>query len=293
MGIKSQDLQVFNIIGKSSSHFQNNNQYDDKYSEGEEEMFRIRKKHESIKERLTKINRISNDLEASKKEFLKIISHEVRTPLNGIVGSIELMKLDLPDNIDNTLFHILDDSVKRLEKFCLDALLLTKFRLGEPVIKFNSVNIQTVLENAIQVNIQALTDKKIEVIQNAEYSPAIYADEKLLARCFGEIIENSVRNSPCNSIIKVSIRRKNRFLQIEFKDYGRGFSETAIKNLFKVFTRDQEFVDTNIGLGLTLVKSIITEHEGSVDIKNHDNGALVSLSLPIPGGERLREQSYN
>ncbi len=59
------------------------------------------------------------------------------------------MKLDLPDNTDVTLFHILDESARKLEKFCHDALLFTKFSLGERIIKLNPVAIQTFLKKAI------------------------------------------------------------------------------------------------------------------------------------------------
>lgn len=258
MDMKSQDIQVMEPIGERSNHFRNMNQYDLMNAVSDEEMISIRKKYERIKETLTKINRISNDLEASKKEFLKIISHELRTPLNGILVSIELMKLDFPDDTDETLFQILDESARRLEKFCLDALMVTKFRLGDPVLKFNSVDIQTILNSAIQINNQALNDKRIRVNQNAELSSTVYADAELLTRCFSEIIVNSINNSPGNSTINISVSRKNRSLQIEFKDYGRGFSEKAIKNSFNIFDYDQKLTDTNTGLGLTLVKYIIT-----------------------------------
>jgi K+-sensing histidine kinase KdpD len=270
---------------KSSISFPDNNNHDVRLDEYEEEMVIFRKKFDRIKEKLTRINKVSSDLETSKKEFLKIISHEVRTPLNGILGSIELMKLDLPDNTDETLFEILDESARRLEKFCYDALLFTKCSLGERIIKLNPAAIQAVLKKAILTNSQALTDKKIEVIQDAEFYTTIIADGELLTRCFSEIIENAIRNSPRNSTINVSVCKNDKFMQIEFKDYGRGFSETAINNLFKTFTRDQDFMDTNVGLGLTLVKYIITQHGGKVDIRNHEKGALVSLYLPVPVGE--------
>ncbi len=213
MDIKSQDKQELERIGERSNHFQNINQHDDMYDGSDEKMIMIRKKYERIKETLTRINRVSSDLETSKKEFLKIISHEVRTPLNGILGSIELMKLDLPDKPDVTLFHLLDESARRLEKFCYDALLFTKFRLGDRIIKLNPVAIQTVLKKAIQTNSQALTDKKIEVIQDAEFYTTIFADGELLTRCFSEIIENAIRNSPRNSIIKVSVHLSGEYLR--------------------------------------------------------------------------------
>jgi len=276
---KKSDDYKNNEKGKSGDHKKNPDE--DRYREYQDEMIRIRKEYESIKEKLTKINRISHELEVAKKDFLKIISHEVRTPLNGILGSLQLMKLDLSDDSDNALFNILNNSAIRLEKFCLDALLFTNLRLGERKLNFKSLNIQNVLEKAINDNMTALANKKIEIVQEPGFTSVVYADEELLSRCFSEVIDNSIINSPANSIINVAVKSDKRRVGIKFKDHGRGFSDKAINNLFKTFTIDQEFVDKNIGLGLSLVKYIIAEHDGNIEITNHENGALVTLYLPM------------
>ncbi len=101
-------------------------------------------------ENLAKMNLKLTELDSAKAEFLNLISHEIRTPLNGIILPVELLKdTGSPSEIKD-LIEILDSSVRRLEKFSMNALLITRLKTRSSDIKKQAINIEDIIVDAIE-----------------------------------------------------------------------------------------------------------------------------------------------
>ncbi len=234
-------------------------------------------------EELSKANEELLGLDKVKTEFLNIISHEIRTPLNGILGPIELIKHELNDSKLTKLFEILNYSVSRLEKFALTALTITELKSGVRCVSLEKINLNELIQKAL-ITINEISKPKnlrfdIGTISN---ELIIKGDLRELIMCFKGILENAVIYSPPGGNIFIRAESKNNGISCEISDEGPGFSEIALKNLFKLFRPGEPHIDQNIGLDLTLAKLIMEAHSGKIIIENLAvKGAMVKLIFPL------------
>jgi len=95
------------------------------------------------------------------------------------------------------------------------------------------------------------------------------------------LLGNAVKYSNENDTVFIKTSETNNSIEIEVIDEGRGFSDVALKHIFKLFTKGNEFVDQNLGIDLALVKLIVDTHNGKIDVwNNKTKGATVKIEFP-------------
>lgn len=257
------------------------------------EVYRVKKENEELnmllKEKnkeLEHINKEILELDKLKSEFIATLSHEIRTPLNGIIGSFELIKQetilqDKSKSLD-TLLQILDKSIKRLEKFTITAEHITwikakKYNLS--IVKLDVLN----LINEITLKYESeLKEKSIIVKKQINRDLNFYADEMLVRLIFSELLDNAIKFTGIKSQIIIKSYIVENILFVEFIDEGCGFKDKVLKNIFKLFLTDGEYLNQNIGIDLALVKIVMDIHEGHIEVfNNNTKGATVKLSFKV------------
>ncbi|NQU88081.1 MAG: hybrid sensor histidine kinase/response regulator [Mariniphaga sp.] len=233
---------------------------------------------------VTQLNNKLMQLDEVKSEFLKMISHEIRTPLNGIIGFTDIIKNSneaepLIDYID-----LLEQSTQRLEKFSLNALQLTSLKIGNYYIEKESVNIKEILNDCVNDLEQKIIEKSIAVKVNCSDELIYHADKELLKNAIFLIFDNAIRFSSDNGQIKLfSELTKERF-HVKISDNGKGFSSSALKNLFEFFGSGEQHLDQHVGMGLALANQIMIAHGGKIEVENQKKGgASVSLIISQNG----------
>jgi two-component system sensor histidine kinase/response regulator len=219
------------------------------------------------------------DLDRAKTEFLHLVSHEIRTPLNGILGPLELLK-DTPNaNEIGDLIEILDMSVKRLERFSLDALLITRLKTKQFEIKKDKINLSNLINEVLKKEKDKFLSRNIQVIFKDETKDGIILGEvELVTKCFENIIDNAIHFSPQNGKIEIKNYVEGQNTICEIKDTGKGFESGILGHQFELFTTGAEYKDNKIGIGLPITKMIMEAHGGSIIIGNHtEGGASVKL----------------
>lgn len=222
-----------------------------------------------------------DDLDSKKMDFLHIISHEIRTPLNTILGPISLMKNSMKDRRYRGLIDMLDSSASRLEKFTLTALAITELRTSQQRIAMEKISLDRLIRELIAVN-ELIKLKNLCV----EFTPGpkenfIAGNEAMVSRCLRGIIENAMIFSPIGGKIKIGISKSRDSIICEISDEGPGFSDAALRYLFRLFMPGEPHVDQNLGLDLTLARLIMDAHSGSIQAGNlPGRGAVVKLIFP-------------
>jgi len=220
------------------------------------------------------------DLDNAKTAFLQLISHEIRTPLNGIIGPLELLKGPFKTDDISKLVEILDISVKRLEKFTLDALLITRLKTRPDEIKKKEIDLSAVLQRIFEENEEMISSKNLAVSVNMQDDTGIVTGEpELIEKCFENIIKNAIIYTPENRRIEVSLLtgQENEKIIGVYND-GPGFSGEMLENVFDLFNTGSVCQDNRLGIGLPIVKLIMEAHGGNVKIENSEEGG-VSVSL--------------
>ncbi|MBT3209321.1 MAG: hybrid sensor histidine kinase/response regulator [Bacteroidetes bacterium] len=243
---------------------------------------KVLKRTEELKNALEKLddaNKELQGLDTAKNNFLMMISHEIRTPLNGIVGASSFLKDTLNEDSELSIFvDMLNISVERLEKFSTTALLITQLQAKYKFPR-ETINIAELAEYCIKYNEESSKEKNIGIVKNIDnYEINIEANKGLIEYAINSIINNSIKYSKEGDIVLLKIYTKGTEKIIEVNDNGRGFTQTAIENLFKPFSVGEPHYDDNVGLSLKAAKHIMEAHGGEIKAKNFlQSGASVSL----------------
>jgi signal transduction histidine kinase/CheY-like chemotaxis protein len=240
---------------------------------------RAQKELERSNKKLQENNRL-------KDEFLATISHEFRTPLNGILGSLELMQQE----VSNFNVAMAKGSANEMLNLVDQVLSYTELQSGNFIIKAAAIDLPELL-NKISDNMdQACRDKDIEfLIENNPRNPKIIiADKKRLLQAINPILDNALKFTERGHIslsIQIKYLDNQYLLLIKIEDTGIGIIESKRDDILDAFTQgDGSFSRQfgGLGIGLSLVKALCTQLGGSIDISSEENyGTLVELSLPI------------
>lgn len=214
------------------------------------------------------IKRIHSMVE-KEKEFLHNISHEIKTPLSAIRVNVESILLE--DTLDietsdtlNTVIYSIDS----LNKLIDDLALLTviekkKFKTEEFKVDESIAEVIADIKSLYKRN-----DLQIQFIINSKKT-SLNGSKELFKRAVSNLIENSIKYSKVNPEITINLSNKQNKIVISIKDNGVGISKANLKKIFDRFYRVDESRSKKtggVGLGLSLVKEIITSFNGRIEV---------------------------
>ena len=232
---------------------------------------------------VTELNKKLLELDQVKSEFLKMISHEIRTPLNGIIGFTDIIKNTNEAEPLMEYIDLLEQSARRLDKFSMNALLLTSLRLGNYYIEKESILISDELAVILTGIKNKITEKSISVTIDCPTKIMVLADRKLFTTALTIVIDNAIWFAPENGTIKISAKKIADHIEINISDNGDGFSPEALKNLFEFFGSGGQHYDQRQGMGLALAHQIMLAHDAKIEVHNlPEGGALVTLIIDHP-----------
>ncbi len=231
---------------------------------------------------IEKANVTIASLDRVKGEFLRLISKDIRKPLDRIISYTGLLKSRLrSDDLEEILNH-LDLSARRLEKFSKLGTIISDLQQNQGLVQKNNFHAGDLIRSVVANAEEEARAKEIRLI--TEIPPGdwvITGDPALLAIGFGNIVGNSIKYSHKGGVVRISLTSASDWFIFECNDQGIGFSEKALENLFKLFALGEKHTDKHIGLDLALVKLIADAHQGRVEAGNNQGsaGAYVRIYL--------------
>lgn len=229
-------------------------------------------------------------LEATEKlqtALLNSISHDLRTPLVSITGTLTSL-LDDQVRLDNAaqtvLLETAAEEAGRLNRLVSNLLDMTRLEAGVVQIHREYRDLQDVIGAALQQIGDRLKDRpvKVEIPPNL---PLIPLDFVLLVHVFLNLIDNAIKYSPAASEIEISVRIDDKEAQVDIADRGIGIPEEDLTHIFQKFYRVQRPSHiTGTGLGLSISKGLVEAHGGRIWANRRSNGgAIITVALPRNG----------
>ncbi len=223
-------------------------------------------------------NRQLSRLDEAKTEFLNLIGHEIRTPLNGILGPMQLIRTEKHGSELDLMLSLMEQSVDRLEKFALQALLITNLRTGKHVISIENTNLRDVFLN-ITANLESLLRKsKTKLLVNISDSLFVRADMELISLCFEKLIEYILQHISSQGELRVEAEMEKNYIHIFISDKRIKLGDNFLDDMHKLFEPSGEYSDSNPGIGMVLVNLILTAHNAEILVK--DVGATIEVKIP-------------
>lgn len=221
-------------------------------------------------------------LEDAKSYFISLISHELNTPLSGIIGGISFLEASITDPDSKDICDMVKESANRLRKMADASRLITQIKIDDVQTKFETINVSMLLDEVKTYYHAQFANIKYEFETGIE-DISLYINQYLIYKTLIVIIDNAIKFTySTDPIIIRSKRIEDKFI-IQVIDSGPGFSEHYLKNTYKLFiSTDIYSHDEGLGLGLSTCKMIMDYHDGEIHIENgEDYGGIVSLKFKL------------
>ena len=234
---------------------------------------------------ITDVTRLRN-LEKMRSEFVSNVTHELKTPLTSIRGSIELLKSSDRDEETRRYFYdVLDIEAERLQHLIDDMLVLSRIENAKDDPSARPCSVAEAVRNCAD-RIGAVAEKnQVSIVLHLDESIYVSCSPTRLEQLFGNLIENAVKyNTPNGSVTITSLRQKGTAL-IRVQDTGIGIAKEHFDRLFERFYR----VDTSrsravggTGLGLSIVKHLVVLYGGDIEVDSEiGKGSTFTVRLPL------------
>ena len=225
----------------------------------------------------------------SKSEFMSTVSHELKTPLTSITAFLDILSRNRPGNLlpkQIEQLAVMRRNGQRLDMLINDLLDLSRIESGQFSLRFDPFDANEMVSE-LAVSFEPLTQAKSQrlEIDMADNPIWVKGDQARISQVVGNLISNASKYSDEGTTISLALTQPGDHLRIEVKDSGYGIAEKDIPNLFTLFFRVDDATTRSVpgtGLGLAIAKTIITMHEGEINVTS-ELGVGTSVSIEIPG----------
>ncbi len=243
---------------------------------------------EQIYERERKARDEAEEANRMKDYFLTIVSHELRSPLNAILGWTKiLLSQKIDEKTTLNALKTIERSANAQAKLIEDLVDSGRIASGKLRLEFRPANIYEILKTVCNSHQPQAEAKNIKLGLQAERQDiAIFADTFRLQQVFNNLVSNSMKFTPEGGEIQMRLSTVTDKVIISVEDNGRGINPEFLPNIFRQFTQGDEKISgdrSGLGLGLSISKILIEKHGGKVCAESEgiSKGAIFTVVLPI------------
>ena len=220
----------------------------------------------------------------AKDEFLAMLGHELRNPLNAIATSIEVLnRVDASTSIAMRAREIISNQTRKLAH-TMDRLLSVGQVIASGVeLLRQPVDLAGLAQRAIAAA-QPKAAAKQQALRGDLSDTWVHADAQRIGEVLEQLLDNAIRYTPPGGTVDVQVRCEEDRALLRVRDSGPGIAPALLPHLFEPFVQGERSLDRRaggLGIGLTLVKRLVEMHGGSVDASSSAQGTIFEVRLPL------------
>lgn len=222
------------------------------------------------------------------------VAHELRTPLMAIQATVEAM-IDGVYGTDAEHLALVESEVQRLSRL-VDALLkLSRLERRSQPMREEVSDVGELAEAVVISHEMLVQDSGLEIELHVNGTVKAFCDKDLIKQAIANLISNAVRYTPEGGRIDVTVRKEDTWAVIDVSDTGIGLTPEEEKMVFSRFWRadsDRGRKSGGLGIGLSVVKEIVSQHKGEIKVKGEkDVGSTFTIMIPAYDEETSRKQA--
>lgn len=252
---------------------------DHKEVETDQEQILVREQH--AREVAEAVNR-------AKDEFIAVISHELRAPLNAILGWVHILKnRSVNENAFIHAVEVIERSARSQQQMIEDLIDTVRITKGKMRLEMKQVDLAQVIESSTEALHPAAAARGIKMRLTLKGKDnVITGDPDRLQQVIWNLLSNAVKFTPDDGEVEVQLERADPYLRITVKDNGKGISQDLLPHIFNRFRQDDSFGKRRqggLGLGLALVRHLVELHGGTAEAESagEGQGSTFKVNLPL------------
>ncbi|MBI2410742.1 MAG: hypothetical protein HYV32_02535 [Candidatus Kerfeldbacteria bacterium] len=268
------------------------------YQEAKEFTVKLEREVERATSELKHANEKLTELDQAKSEFMSIASHQLRTPLAGIIGYLSMIKdgdYGVLDKEKTPVISDVLDASQRLSRLVNTFLNVTRIEAGRFVMNFTTAPFDQVIE-AMYKELKPTADKKqVKLIYKKTALPEAEVDVDKIKDVILNLVDNAIKYTPQGSVT-ISAEANSKKIHVRVADTGVGIANGEAKNLFNKFVRGSEIARVNpngSGLGLFIAKKIVEGHGGKIwaESPGESKGTTFHFEIPIVADSAAKQKA--
>lgn len=239
---------------------------------------------------ITKQMNLEEEKEKLRLDFFANISHELRTPVNLILSSIQVLKLKL-DTLSkshydyfSTYINIMQQNTFRLVKLINNLIDSTKFDSDSVEMHPINTDIISFIEDTCSSVVDFVKLKNMNLVFDTDIEEEVISfDPNFMERIMLNLLSNAIKFNKKNGTIFVNITSQEKDIVVEVRDEGPGIPKEKIPTIFERFEQVKSKMKSEregTGMGLYIVKSLVEIHNGTIKINSEEEGCSIIFTLP-------------
>lgn len=221
--------------------------------------------------------------EKLKREFVSSVSHELKTPITVISGYAEGLRSNILDNEEDKEYYIdvICEESEKMGVMVNDLLDLYKLESNAFKIEKEKVDLVELITNVCKKHELIIKEKEINLDLDLE-SVHTLGDKIRLEQVLNNLIDNAINHVDSKKNIKIYLKKANEYAEIEVYNSGKSIREEDLEKIWYSFVRldkVRQSSENRIGLGLSIVREIVSLHKGEYGVKNKNNGVAFFIKL--------------
>ena len=231
-----------------------------------------------------------------KDEFIKMLSHDLKNPLNPLINLIPILEKKITDPDCQKILSVIHENAVYMQNLVVNTIKLAKLDSLNVAFNFVEVNLREMVESVLERNKLLFQENNIAVKNELHRDIRVQVDKLRFYELFDNSLSNSVKYSPDGGTIVINSEKQNNgFVQISIKDEGIGMTREQLEHMFDDFYKaDPSRHDfSSSGLGISICKRIVENHGGQIRAESPGlgKGTTMFFNLPVDGKEEDIEQT--
>lgn len=225
------------------------------------------------------------EIEKMQKQFFSDISHELKTPMSAIIGSVEILQKEGVQNKEtfNEFMGILLKESYRMQNIIEDILELS--RLEQPRVSLSPrlIDINSLVKDTVELFEPLAKDKQLSLFYQTKVSKDLMLDYTTVKTILNNLVSNAIKYSK-SGVISIKVFSDEKILTIKVQDEGVGISKDNIPLIFDRFFQVDRSRSKKLGtgLGLSIVKRMVELNNGTIEVESNPGiGSVFTVTLPI------------
>ena len=217
-----------------------------------------------------------------KDRFLSIASHDLRTPMTGILGWTKMLRIEADPEIRDEALTWIERSVRSQSQLIDDLLDSTRIREGKLVLNRERVDVGAIVSAAVTTVAQSAAERGVE-LSVAPAEAIVDGDPARLQQVVWNLLANAVKFTPAGRSIRTTMQVGDATATIIVDDEGEGIAPDFLPHIFKPFEQDAKGERAGgLGLGLHIVATIVKMHGGTIDAESEGRGKGARFTVRLP-----------